>query len=41
MRYAKMRNKKREMRNKNVNVNVQFRLKLDRQSYKLTENIFF
>ena len=30
MRYAKMRNKKREMRNKNVNLNVQFRLKLDR-----------
>ena len=29
------------MRNENVNVNVQFRLKLDRQSYELTEKDFF
>ena len=29
------------MRNENGNGNVQFRLKLDRQSYELTEKDFF
>ena len=29
------------MRNENENLNVQFRLKLDRQGYELTEKEFF